>query len=73
MAEADPLNEEIELLRLRAMVVCDTRNDALREFERFRRLLREELGTDPSAGLLDLQAELLQATRTGAPCGSGSG
>lgn len=62
VAEADPLNEEIELLRLRAMVACGTRNDALREFERFRRVLREELGTDPSAELLDLQAELLQAT-----------
>lgn len=64
LVEADPLNEEVELLRLRAIASSSTRNDALREFERFRRRLRDELGSDPSAELMGLQAELLRASGT---------
>ncbi|WP_051238171.1 ATP-binding protein [Acidipropionibacterium jensenii] len=61
LAQADPLSEEIEILRLRAIMDSGASTDALREFERFRRALREELGADPSSRLLDLQTELLES------------
>ncbi|WP_243063951.1 BTAD domain-containing putative transcriptional regulator [Humibacter sp. RRB41] len=61
LAEAAPLDEEIELLRLRAIAGGGRRNDAIREFGEFRQRMRDRLGTDPSAELVAFNAQLLRA------------
>jgi predicted ATPase/DNA-binding SARP family transcriptional activator len=60
LAEATPLDEEVELLRLRALAAGGRRNDAIREFGEFRRRIRDELGTEPSPGLVALHTTLLR-------------
>ncbi|GAB3798891.1 BTAD domain-containing putative transcriptional regulator [Humibacter antri] len=61
LAEAAPLDETVELLRLRAIAATGRTNDAIREFGEFRERLRDELGTDPSADLIAFNAGLLRA------------
>jgi predicted ATPase/DNA-binding SARP family transcriptional activator len=61
LATARPLDEDVELLRLKAIAAGGRRNDAIREFGEFRRRMRDELGTDPSADLVAFNAELLRA------------
>ncbi|GAB3611597.1 BTAD domain-containing putative transcriptional regulator [Humibacter ginsengiterrae] len=61
LAEAAPLDETVELLRLKAIAAGGRTNDAIREFGEFRERLRDELGTDPSAELVAFNAELLRA------------
>ncbi|QDZ14531.1 ATP-binding protein [Humibacter ginsenosidimutans] len=58
--EAAPLDEDLELRRLRAHAVTGRRNDAIREFGEFRTRMRDELGTTPSADLLALHTRLLR-------------
>ena len=61
LAESAPLDESVELLRLRAIAGNGRRNDAIREFGEFRERMRAELGTDPSGDLVAFNAELLRA------------
>ncbi|WP_175442394.1 BTAD domain-containing putative transcriptional regulator [Humibacillus sp. DSM 29435] len=57
---ATPLDEELHLLLLRALVDGGRRNDALAAFARFRSALRDQLGISPSASLLRFNTELLR-------------
>ncbi len=61
LAETAPLDEYVELLRLRAIASQGRRNDAIREFGDFSARLRDVLGTGPSADLVAFNAELLRA------------
>jgi len=55
-----PLDEELELLRLRALAAAGRRTEAVRLFAEFRGRLRETLGTNPSPALVELNATLLR-------------
>lgn len=63
--DLDPLGEEPRMALLRCLAACGDVGGALREYGAYRRLLREELQTEPSAGLRalaqDLQARKLLA------------
>lgn len=61
LAEATPLDEDVALLRLRAIAATGRPNDAIREFGLFRERMRDELGTDPSPDLIAFNAQLLRA------------
>jgi predicted ATPase/DNA-binding SARP family transcriptional activator len=58
--EASPLDESLELQRLRAYAAMGRRNDAIREFGQFRARMRDELGTTPSADLVAFHTGLLR-------------
>jgi predicted ATPase/DNA-binding SARP family transcriptional activator len=60
LCAAGPLDEELHLLLMRALASVGRRNDALATFAAFRTALRDELGSSPSAALVDLNAELLR-------------
>jgi len=60
LAAAAPLDEELHLLLMRAFADAGRRNDALALFAAFRTALRDELGSSPSAALVNLNAELLR-------------
>lgn len=57
---AQPLDEELHLLRLRALAAAGRRNEAIREFGEFRTLLGDTLGTSPSPDLVEFNARLLR-------------
>jgi DNA-binding SARP family transcriptional activator len=58
----EPFRESAHLRLLRALAVGGDRGEALRAYERCRRLLAEELGVDPSA---ELEAAYLAVLRAG--------
>ncbi len=60
LADAAPFDDDVELLRLRALKANGRINDAVREFGEFRVRLRDELGTDPSPELVEFHAALLR-------------
>ena len=62
--EEDPLDEDAVRLLLRALLTRGLPADALRVYERFRRILADELGTDPAPPTQRLYAAAL---RGGAP------
>lgn len=47
MQESDPLDEESCRQRMRLLALCGQRNEALRQYERFRKTLWDELGVEP--------------------------
>ncbi|WP_258345252.1 ATP-binding protein [Saccharopolyspora gregorii] len=55
-----PLRERLIALRLRALHAAGRRADALAAYEAHRSRLADDLGTDPSASLTALRAELLR-------------
>ncbi|MGW3242677.1 BTAD domain-containing putative transcriptional regulator [Streptomyces sp. NPDC001070] len=59
LAVAHPLNEAVQVLRLRALREAGRAADALVAYEEVRRELAETLGTDPGPELRALHAELL--------------
>jgi DNA-binding SARP family transcriptional activator len=63
-AEDDPLDEDAVRLLLRALLARGLPADALRTYERFRRALADELGTDPAPRTQELYAAALHG---GAP------
>ncbi|WP_432097417.1 AfsR/SARP family transcriptional regulator [Streptomyces sp. bgisy100] len=73
LCTADPLNEPLQALRIRALRDTGRRADALAAYEEVRRTIADRLGADPSAGLRSLHAELLsdrlppEAVGAGAP------
>lgn len=67
LTAAAPLDEELQLLLMRALVAGGRRNDALAVFARFRIALRERLGTSPLSPLLRFNAELLRDDGPPAP------
>ncbi|MFE1412151.1 BTAD domain-containing putative transcriptional regulator [Streptomyces sp. NPDC058746] len=51
LSAADPTDEPLAALRMRALHGCDRRAEALHVYEELRRRLRQELGVDPGAEL----------------------
>ncbi len=51
---AEPLRESAQLLLLRAHLASGNRATCFRRFDEFRRLLKEEIGVQPSAGMVEL-------------------
>ena len=62
----DPLREDVVLVKLRALVAAGRPGEALAAYEQTRRLLADQLGTDPSAALQAVHAQLLAARSAGA-------
>ncbi|MGW5739896.1 BTAD domain-containing putative transcriptional regulator [Amycolatopsis sp. NPDC003861] len=61
LVQAHPLREGLHHRRMRALHRAGRRADALAAFRDARRVLRDELGIDPSPELLALEAEILTA------------
>jgi basic membrane lipoprotein Med (substrate-binding protein (PBP1-ABC) superfamily)/DNA-binding SARP family transcriptional activator len=59
LVDQHPLREHARELQLLALYRCGRQAEALRAYERFRRLLADELGLDPSPGLQQLQGRIL--------------
>lgn len=59
-AEVTPLDESIQLLRMRAADLDGRRNDAIRLFADFRAALRDELGTNPGRDIVRYHTQLLR-------------
>ena len=59
LADLHPLDEQVQYLLIRALHDSGRSSDALRQYERVRRALAAELGTDPGPQLRALQDELL--------------
>lgn len=55
----DPLAEQLHERLVRALHLNGRNNEALRQFERARTIIADELGTDPSHGLQELHQKLL--------------
>ncbi|HWU60379.1 MAG TPA: BTAD domain-containing putative transcriptional regulator, partial [Microbacteriaceae bacterium] len=54
-----PYDDGAQLLRMRSLAASGRRNDAIRSFAEFRNRMRDDLGTDPSRELVQLNAQLL--------------
>jgi predicted ATPase len=71
LAAEHPRDEEVLLELLRGAAATAGPSAALERYERYRRSLRDELGTDPGPGLQAMQDQLLQgsapAVRHGVP------
>ncbi|MDT9693543.1 BTAD domain-containing putative transcriptional regulator, partial [Streptomyces sp. P9(2023)] len=59
LCASHPLDEPLQALRIRALRATGRAAEALASYESFRRALADSLGTDPSAELRALHAELL--------------
>ena len=60
LCDAHPLDEPLQLLRLRALRDAGRTAEALAGYESVRQLLADRLGTDPGPGLRALHGELLR-------------
>ncbi|HEV2069922.1 MAG TPA: BTAD domain-containing putative transcriptional regulator [Acidimicrobiales bacterium] len=57
---AHPLRERPHAQLMRALAACGRQVDALRLYQRYRERLVDELGIEPSAGLRDLEGDILR-------------
>ncbi|MFE4053905.1 BTAD domain-containing putative transcriptional regulator [Streptomyces sp. YIM B13518] len=73
LVAAHPLREQLRGLLMRALDRCGRRADALRAYRDGHRLLRTELGIEPSRELKDLHARLLAADGPAADGTDGAG
>ncbi|MFE1802221.1 BTAD domain-containing putative transcriptional regulator [Streptomyces sp. NPDC059517] len=67
LCDTHPLDEPLQVLRLRALRDAGRAAEALAAYESVRRLLADRLGTDPGPELRSLHTELLQASYSGGP------
>lgn len=67
LAAARPLDEDRALLQMRALAACGRRGEALAAFADLRARLRDELGANPAAALLELNTSLLEEQRPAPP------
>lgn len=61
LLDAEPLNEALALLHMRALAEAGRGTEAIAAFAAFRTRLREDLGASPGAEITAANAELLQA------------
>lgn len=61
LIEDHPFRDRPRGQLMMALAAAGRRADALRAFEDYRRLLRDETGTEPSAALIDLDRQILRA------------
>lgn len=69
LSDAHPLDEPLQLLRLRALRDAGRTAEALAGYESVRQLLADSLGTDPGPELRSLHGELLRGRRAGTDTG----
>ncbi|MGW9492919.1 AfsR/SARP family transcriptional regulator [Streptomyces prasinus] len=67
LCDSHPLDEPLQVLRLRALRDAGRAAEALAAYEDVRRLLAERLGSDPGAELRSLHAELLKPETASPP------
>ncbi|MFC8453359.1 BTAD domain-containing putative transcriptional regulator [Kitasatospora sp. NPDC057223] len=67
LADLHPLDEQVQYLLIRALHDSGRSSDALRQYERVRRALAAELGTDPGPQLRSIQEELLNPAAAAQP------
>ncbi|MFD0310661.1 BTAD domain-containing putative transcriptional regulator [Streptomyces sp. NPDC127119] len=67
LCDTHPLDEPLQVLRLRALRDAGRAAEALAAYESVRRLLADRLGTDPGPELRSLHTELLRASYSGGP------
>src|SRR5689334_9571317 len=60
-ADREPFDERLAELALLALYRCGRPAEALARYERLRRALAEQLGTEPGAGLRDLYRRMMRA------------
>ena len=65
LTNEDPLREDAHREVMRLSVLLGRSSDAIRQFERVREVLADELGTEPSAETLDLYRRLVEQRRPG--------
>lgn len=70
LVREDPLREQPRALSMEALYRSGRQSEALEVFDRYRTLLSEELGLDPSPGLRQLRLEILRHERALAPVAS---
>ncbi len=67
-----PFRERLQGLRMVALYRCGRQAEALRSYQQFRVLLRDELGLDPGSSLRDLERDILaQSSRLDPPAAPG--
>jgi len=71
LAAAHPLRERLHELLMQALCREGRRAEALAAYRRVRRVLVDELGTEPGAGLRELHRQILQADGSGGAPGAG--
>ncbi len=69
LVEREPYRERARALLLRALVEGGRRTEALRAFQTYRALLRDEVGTAPSAALVELDRAIAASIDTSTPIG----
>jgi predicted ATPase len=62
IARADPLDEQVQLAAMTAAVEAGRPTAALTRFAHYRQLLAEQLGTDPSAALVEANAAIMRGS-----------
>ncbi|MGV9329299.1 AfsR/SARP family transcriptional regulator [Streptosporangium sandarakinum] len=67
LADRHPLRERLRGLLMRALAADDRQAEALVAFEETRRLLADELGADPSAGLAAIHRSILRGETPAVP------
>lgn len=66
LIESHPYQDRPRALLLRALVSAGRRTDALREFQSYRRLLLDDIGTEPSTALVELDRLIAASDDSGA-------
>lgn len=67
LVEVDPTDEQAQLRLITSLARGGDRGGALRQYERFERALRRELGVGPSRAAIEIRARLQAAGRTATP------
>ncbi|GGX66607.1 AfsR/SARP family transcriptional regulator [Streptomyces fructofermentans] len=70
LCDTHPLDESLQLLRLRALRDTGRTAEALAGYESVRKLMADRLGTDPGPHLRELHGELLRGATGPAPAGT---
>ena len=69
LVDREPYRDRSRALLQRALLECGRPTDALRAFQDYRSLLRAEIGTEPSAMLVELDRAIATSIETSVPIG----